>query len=405
MRTITLSLVVCVASSLLQKSFHRILLTTCRVSSIDDSRAEELPKSSSVTELPKTFDDAIDRAVASTVSYFHTGRRARLFFDTSVGDMTYTSLKNTLPFIKGFSKKIAEELALYPLETLIIPQNSTDKLECEMLPEEQGPATVENKGGDCAELRRKRETPETDTVTGSATTGSNIKMKDEELESSEEGNKELEKESLEAMPALEQEDNTIPRTMRIFFPDMGAAALQRRDWKIGTFEAQVPACVVCANIQKDDVQLQDELVIMLCPQHYEADNVKRVQQQCDEMNKPSIMINPNLISGDQGFGTRARLFRNEFMNTFSTTYKLTTMPSGAVVREWPRGFSVWAEDEEVEHGYTLLETFVSDPPRQVINDLYDVFKGIIPVSGERDENPMVKAASELASFFEGLSKM
>lgn len=33
------------------------------------------------------------------------------------------------------------------------------------------------------------------------------------------------------------------KTMRIFFPDMGAAALVRRDWKMGSIFPEVPPCV------------------------------------------------------------------------------------------------------------------------------------------------------------------
>ena len=50
------------------------------------------------------------------------------------------------------------------------------------------------------------------------------------------------------------------------------------------------------------------------------------------------------------------------------------MPTGAVVREWPMGFSVWNEDESAPDGsgYRLLETYKNDPSREMVNELYDV---------------------------------
>jgi len=68
----------------------------------------------------------------------------------------------------------------------------------------------------------------------------------------------------------------------------------------------------------------------------------------------------------------ARLIRNNILNVFTTAYKLKTLPEGALVREWPAGFSVWFEDETQAEGYRLLRSFESDPPREAVNSLLDV---------------------------------
>jgi hypothetical protein len=62
------------------------------------------------------------------------------------------------------------------------------------------------------------------------------------------------------------------------------------------------------------------------------------------------------------------------LGTFLTSYKLKTMATGAVVREWPMGYSVWNEDDTAPDGsgYRLLETYKNDPARELVNDLYDV---------------------------------
>jgi hypothetical protein len=92
--------------------------------------------------------------------------------------------------------------------------------------------------------------------------------------------------------------------MRIFFPDMGAAALARRDWKMGTNSSEVPLCVETANILNDPISKDDKIVILLCPQPSEVDSVTRVLELTKEANIPCIMINPLLVNMDQGYGVR-----------------------------------------------------------------------------------------------------
>ena len=56
-------------------------------------------------------------------------------------------------------------------------------------------------------------------------------------------------------------------------------------------------------------------------------------------------------------GVRARNVRKDVIDTFKMAYKLKTLPEGAIVREWPMGFSVWFEDVKEEEGYRLLANF------------------------------------------------
>jgi Domain of unknown function (DUF1995) len=72
------------------------------------------------------------------------------------------------------------------------------------------------------------------------------------------------------------------------------------------------------------------------------------------------------------FTTGARNLRDAVLNAFTTAYKLKTMQFGAIVREWPNGFSVWNEDANEPDGYRVLETYARDPPREMTNELYDV---------------------------------
>ena len=113
-------------------------------------------------------------------------------------------------------------------------------------------------------------------------------------------------------------------------------------------------------------------MIILCPLSYEADYVMRVIGLCEEMGIPCIIVNPQLINGDQGFGLRARSMRNTLINPFTMYYKLKTLEKGALVREFPAGFSVWMDDLSCPEGFRLLETYLNEPPNEAVNELFDV---------------------------------
>ena len=52
------------------------------------------------TVLPDSFDDALQIAVDAAKECFDTGRmRVRIEFDTTAGDLTYTTLKNSMPLV------------------------------------------------------------------------------------------------------------------------------------------------------------------------------------------------------------------------------------------------------------------------------------------------------------------
>lgn len=174
-----------------------------------------------------------------------------------------------------------------------------------------------------------------------------------------------------------------------------------------TPQAEVPSCVRTANIQNDPLETTDKLVIMLCPLSYEIDSVRRVMEMCEVAKVPCIVINPDLINMDQGFGLRARELRNSLIAPFTMIYKLKTLSDGAIVREYPKGYSLWMDDEEQEDGYKLLKSFVNEPPNEVVMDLLDL--NLPAKEEENEESGASKAAKglfkEVGSFFEGLSKM
>ena len=99
---------------------------------------------------------------------------------------------------------------------------------------------------------------------------------------------------------------------------------------MGSAVSEVPYCVQTANIQNDPIAETDKLVLILCPLYSEADYVKRLLDLCTATNTPCILINPELINMDQGFGvskylnTRARTNIMTIINIYYSKYILHT---------------------------------------------------------------------------------
>lgn len=224
-----------IISPFLQSTVHRSLYLRPIQSTVAPTPEQEIAK----TELPLDFFDAVTRSVQCTLRANQQGgiTRFRIDFDTSIGDMTYTSLKNTLPFVKEYLKQYCQTLELVPaaIKQKQLDDNSTSSTEANL--------------------------------------------------------------AFNAMNGMQSN-----RTIRVFFPDMGAAVLARNDWKLNTIDAEVPHCVSTANVQNDPLLDTDIFAIVLCPLYSEADSVKRILDMCKERNVQCLMINPSLINMDQGFG-------------------------------------------------------------------------------------------------------
>lgn len=63
------------------------------------------------SELPDSFDDALNIAVESAQQAFAAGRnRVRIDFDTTAGDLTYTTLKNSIPLALALAQYLGKEV-------------------------------------------------------------------------------------------------------------------------------------------------------------------------------------------------------------------------------------------------------------------------------------------------------
>ena len=104
--------------------------------------------------------------------------------------------------------------------------------------------------------------------------------------------------------AREEGGKEEEKTIRIYFPDAGSAAMCMRDWKVGTPDALVPSCVRFASLNRDLPEDSDEALVMLCPKASEVDSLKLVLEKMETRSEvPIIYINPELVNmGTTGYG-------------------------------------------------------------------------------------------------------
>ena len=81
------------------------------------------------------------------------------------------------------------------------------------------------------------------------------------------------------------------------------------------------------------------------------------------------------------------------------------MKHGAIVREWPSGWSLWNEDASKDDGYRLLDTYATDPSRELVNEIYDRENPDEDKGPKAEASAAGKALKEVFSFFDGLRKL
>lgn len=176
----TLIMILHISQSLRFKSYTHPSLSVkmLRPQSLEQIVADSsIPLQADFSQLPDSFEDMISRASKRTLDCLLSGvKRVRIDVDTTVGDLTYTTLKNTVPIVKELVKELAKGLDL-------------------SMPTEIDSLSYDNMSND--------------TRSSTAITP-------------------------EMMEMTRMNSFHPDKTCTIFCPDMGAASLLRRDWKIGS---------------------------------------------------------------------------------------------------------------------------------------------------------------------------
>jgi Domain of unknown function (DUF1995) len=146
---------------------------------------------------------------------------------------------------------------------------------------------------------------------------------------------------LKAMPVAEQ---FLPAfeamQLKVFFPDAGAAALARRDWKPESFKiddigmGRLPIA--------DKLTPEDEVLLLIEPSAVEVGEVEKLCNAAE--SRSVVMLMPRLEDAAVvGIGYAARQLRERFISTLQSCYYIRPLDGAAVFRCYPDRWQVWLE--------------------------------------------------------------
>ncbi|KAG6466263.1 hypothetical protein ZIOFF_075934 [Zingiber officinale] len=179
--------------------------------------------------------------------------------------------------------------------------------------------------------------------------------------------------------------------VKAIFPDAGAAALLKYQWKDAKFGFSSLG-------DRKPVDNEDEVVVMVVPDYQMLENVERIASLLStDPPRPLIMWNPRLVSEDVGVGINVRNLRRYFLrqeiNTFTPVYSMRPLPSGAVFRMW----KVFYDDVNRPGRYLLAK---EQPRRPDATDIENLTVIIFGNLDEKSTEPsfLDKALSIFTSF-------
>ncbi|KAJ4829327.1 hypothetical protein Tsubulata_015558, partial [Turnera subulata] len=201
-------------------------------------------------------------------------------------------------------------------------------------------------------------------------------------------------------------EETGSQRVKAIFPDAGAAALLKYQWKDAAFG-------FASLSDRKPVETEDEIVVMVVPDYQMLGNVEKIASfLSDDPPRPLIMWNPRLISEDVGVGINVRNLRRYFLSnelsvvcsTFTTVYSMKPLPTGAVFRCYPGIWKVFYDDKDRPNRYLLAKEFIRRPDA---DDLEVLFGNVEGEGSEKGPSILDKAASVFSSlnrFMRAISK-
>ncbi len=193
------------------------------------------------------------------------------------------------------------------------------------------------------------------------------------------------------------------RSLKVFFPDMGAAALAKRNWGDVPFEildvgsGRTPVGKRVAD--------QDELLLFVEPSAVE---VLQVEELCNQAgDRPVIFLNPNLEDiATIGIGYAGRQLRERFLTQLQDVYYLSPDDGYVVSRCYPNVWQVWGEPQVEGADYVLLGERSQRPTGDVLDGI------LMGTAGEEGEGegdtpaamPKRSILDQMQRFLQALSR-
>jgi hypothetical protein len=153
-----------------------------------------------------------------------------------------------------------------------------------------------------------------------------------------------------------------PTVVKAIYPDAGVAAMLSNQWPDRTF-------AISSLNSRRPVAADDALVVVACPDPPGADDCLRAVRMTSEQDeqagvpeRPVVLFNQRLSSGDVGLGLNARRLRTNFLARFTTTYSLRPIGDvGSVFRRYPEQWKVFVEEPGMPGRYFVAATTPSRP--------------------------------------------
>ncbi|XP_019186759.1 PREDICTED: uncharacterized protein LOC109181445 [Ipomoea nil] len=159
-------------------------------------------------------------------------------------------------------------------------------------------------------------------------------------------------------------EETGCQRVKAIFPDAGAAALLKYQWKDAAFGFSSLG-------DRKPVDNEDEIVVMVVPDYQMLEYVERIASNLsDDPPRPLIMWNPRLVSEDVGVGINVRRLRRNFLSTFSVVYSMRPFPSGAVFRCYPGLWKVFYDNKDRLGRYLLAKEQISRPTAEELEIIF-----------------------------------
>jgi hypothetical protein len=188
-------------------------------------------------------------------------------------------------------------------------------------------------------------------------------------------------------------------SVKVMFPDTGAAMLAKRDW------GETPFQVTDLGSRYTPVDTQvadtDEIFIVACPSSVEVDRVEKLCQLTGD--RPVLLLIPQLEDvAVVGIGLAARQLRERFISTLYTCYYIRPLENASILRCYPSQWQIWLEKEEqYELAMELSNKLVGEELDRILLKLTTPEEGETTVNTQRKKTGIF---SELQKFLKALSQ-
>lgn len=196
-------------------------------------------------------------------------------------------------------------------------------------------------------------------------------------------------------------------TLKVIFPDAGAAALAQRNW--GDLSCRIEDLGSRVTPVERKVAEEDRMFLLVCPSAVE---IQKVEKLCNLAgDRPTILLIPQLEDVSiVGIGYAARQLRERFLSTLESIFYLQPMDGAALYRCFPGAWQVWQEQTEdgpLELWAECGEKPVGEALERILNPTTPVAETVSATDPATAAKPTAKKGSgllgELQKFLRALS--